>query len=286
VLRTRLIVGTVLAIGIGIVLYLDRTNAPKYPGLMLVAFGLGSLATREFLALLPSDTRPRSDLTWFAVLSLIAMNWPHVFLVPVAGSGDLRGLDAKSAVIGMFVAVVLMAFLLEIANYRGPGGNVARVANVVLVTVYLGLLPSCLIQLRWLPDDRSGVALLLAIFVPKCCDIGAYFTGRIFGWHQFSPLLSPKKTWEGFAGGMLFAVGTAVGLSFAAPVFRYGIPEAVMFGLAVGLAGVFGDLAESMIKRDAMAKDASASVPGFGGVLDVIDSVIFAAPVAYLFLVW
>ena len=96
------------------------------------------------------------------------------------------------------------------------------------------------------------------------------------------PRLSPKKTWEGFAGGLAFAVATAVIAGQFVPVFRHGFVEAAAFGLVVGIAGVLGDLAESLIKRDGLSKDASKAVPGFGGVLDVIDSILFAGPVAYV----
>src|SRR5205807_9869851 len=86
---------------------------------------------------------------------------------------------------------------------------------------YLGLLPSFLIQLRWLQDpspEAGVVAVALAIFVPKCCDIGAYFTGRLLGRHRMTPVLSPKKTGEGAAGGLLTAVGVAIALDRLGPV--------------------------------------------------------------------
>jgi phosphatidate cytidylyltransferase len=99
-----------------------------------------------------------------------------------------------------------------------------------------------------------------------------------------TPVLSPKKTWEGLAGGLVLSALIAVAVNrLVAPVLR-GDGEAALFGLAVGVAGVLGDLAESLIKRDCLKKDASAVVPGFGGVLDVVDSVLFAAPVAYWWL--
>jgi phosphatidate cytidylyltransferase len=280
VLRTRLIVGTVMAVGAVGVLAFDF--GPEYPGLHLLSLLLGVFATTELRRLIPEDSRPVNACVLIGVYVVLWSNW-HCISPYKSNYGQLT---TWMPVLAALVASVLTVTLYEIRMYKGDGHATARLATTIFVIVYLGLLPSFLIRLRWLPDDRAGVALLLAIFVPKCGDIGAYFTGRLFGRTPFAPTLSPKKTWEGFAGGMVFAVATAVGLSFAAPVFRYGIPEAIAFGLAVGLAGVFGDLAESMMKRDAMAKDASASVPGFGGVLDVIDSVIFAAPVAYLFLAW
>ena len=121
---------------------------------------------------------------------------------------------------------------------------------------------------------------MLAIFVPKCCDIGAYFTGRLFGKHRMAPVLSPKKTWEGFAGGVVASLLMAVVLNRLAPALRDDW-LALGFGATVGVLGVLGDLAESLIKRDCQQKDASQVMPGFGGVLDVVDSIVFTAPVAY-----
>jgi phosphatidate cytidylyltransferase len=127
--------------------------------------------------------------------------------------------------------------------------------------------------------------------VPKGNDIAAFFTGTFVGRHKMTPLLSPKKTWEGFIGGMIGSVLVAIGLSFAvpkgaAPIFPGGVPEAAAFGVVIGLAGVLGDLAESLIKRDCHTKDASKSIPGFGGLLDVVDSVLFAAPIAFVWFTW
>jgi phosphatidate cytidylyltransferase len=97
-----------------------------------------------------------------------------------------------------------------------------------------------------------------------------------------TPVLSPKKTWEGAAGGLAAAVLMTVALDRLGPVRVLGFWWAeVGFGLTVGAAGMLGDLAESLVKRDRQQKDASRAVPGFGGVLDVVDAVLLAAPVAY-----
>src|SRR5207248_2825262 len=184
----------------------------------------------------------------------------------------------------VFVGVVAAGFLREMYLFREPGAAVPRLALLVLAVAYLGLFGSFLAQLRWIDPDpyRTSLILALTVFVPKGGDVGAFFTGTFLGRRKMTPVLSPKKTWEGFAGGLVVAALVAVGLSFAGDVFRRGIPEAVAFGLVVGVAGVLGDLAESLIKRDGQTKDAAASIPGFGGLLDVVDSVLFAAPVTYL----
>src|SRR5262249_41263172 len=97
-------------------------------------------------------------------------------------------------------------------------------------------------------------------------------------------VLSPKKTWEGAGGGLATAVGVAFALDSFGPVIPGGPAGVVAFGLSIGAAGMLGDLAESLIKRDLQQKDASQVVPGFGGILDVVDAVVFAAPVVYWWL--
>jgi phosphatidate cytidylyltransferase len=97
-------------------------------------------------------------------------------------------------------------------------------------------------------------------------------------------VLSPKKTWEGAAGGLVLAVAAAVALDRLGPskMLHHDLGIEIGFGVTMGIAGMVGDLAESLIKRDCLQKDASRIVPGFGGVLDVVDALLFAGPVAYL----
>jgi phosphatidate cytidylyltransferase len=268
----RLISGfllTGLAAGI---LFGDAHLAPWYPCLFVAAVLFAGLGVWELLALLPAATRPPTGLATAGVWLVLGANW-------VQPGGKVA---AWAPVLFAFVAVLFAAFLWEIATFREPGNIAARIANTGFAAAYLGVLPSFLLQLRWLGPD-AGTYIALAIFVPKIGDVGAYFTGRFLGRHKMTPLLSPKKTWEGFGGGLCASVGTAflpaLWLEHHPPLFAVG------FGLTVGLAGVLGDLAESVLKRDAGTKDAAKSIPGFGGVLDVIDSVLFAAPVAYVWFV-
>jgi phosphatidate cytidylyltransferase len=278
-LRTRLLVGSLLALAAAGVLFADASLAPWFPCLFACLMVAGVLATRELVRLLPPIFRPPEWLAVTGVLLTLAANWYDVLQQKL---GTLPAVPSPWVpVVFVFVAVFLATFLVEMARYREPGAAVPRLALTMFVVAYLGLLASCFARLRWLPE-HTGLILTLTIFVPKCGDIGAFFTGRFLGRHRMTPILSPKKTWEGFAGGMVAAVLTSVGLSNAGPVFAGGIPEAAAFGLLVGVAGVLGDLAESLIKRDCQTKDASQSIPGFGGLLDVIDSVLFAAPVAYV----
>jgi phosphatidate cytidylyltransferase len=129
------------------------------------------------------------------------------------------------------------------------------------------------------------LALVSLIATVKMSDTGQYWMGRMFGRHKLAPAVSPGKTWEGALGGVLFAIGTAW-LIFTWGDLALTVGDAIAitsFAAAVAVAGIVGDLAESMLKRDAGVKDSSTWMPGFGGVLDLLDSLLGAAPVAYLF---
>lgn len=265
----------VLAVG---VLLVDGRLAPWYPFLFVVVLGLGLAAAYELLSLLDAARRPASWVCYTAVTALVATNWFVHLVLPS---------DAQpwTWIAGVFAGVVLALFLQEMATFQEPGQSVNRMALAVWLTAYLGLLPCFLAQLRWQEGSKGAVAVALAIFVPKMCDTGAYFTGRLFGRHKMAPVLSPKKTLEGAAGGLGLATLTTILVNqYFGPVLSGGVLTEIGFGLSVGLIGMLGDLAESLIKRDCLAKDASAIMPGFGGVLDVVDSIVFAAPVAYWWL--
>src|SRR5262245_26540245 len=282
-LQTRLWMGTLL-IGLAILILVeDQWFAPWYPILFVCYVATSLLATRELLSLHPLAMRPSGWLTLGFVALMAGANWwPSIQLTRHAPSA----ITAWNLIGACVVVGTMAAFVQEMWRFRGPNGGAFRVALTAFILVYLGVLPSFFAQLRWPPGSNSTVALALAVFVPKGNDIGAYFTGkfltgRVLGRHQMAPRLSPKKTWQGAIGGMLASVIVAITINAIWPVLP-GCLVAVGFGITVGLAGVLGDLGESLLKRDLQTKDASQSVPGFGGVLDVIDSLLFAAPVAYL----
>ncbi len=270
-LRTRLWMGALLIALVAGVLLLDV--GPWFPILLTLLVVLALAAGYEMYHLLRPAYGVRLLPILGGVLAVLLAGWPaHALHV-----------DPWLLVSAAFAAVVLAAFLVEMATFVEPGGAVVRAALVVWCAAYLGVLPSFVAQLRWLPEGVTAV--VLAIFVPKSCDIGAYFTGRLLGRHRMSPVLSPKKTWEGMAGGLVLSAAVAVAINrLAQAPLLHGDVAAAAFGLAVGGVGALGDLAESLIKRDCRRKDASQVVPGFGGVLDVIDSIVFAAPVVYVWL--
>jgi len=279
-LRTRLWMGTILILlGVAMLVF-DQNFAPYYPFLLMLMVVLCLAGCFEFLHMLPQDRRPPAWLCYFGVLGIILANWPaHL----PTESIDVHFRDPWRWIAAVLAATMLGALLTAMAHYRDDdpiGKSANQIGLTLLIVLYLGFLPSFLAQLRWLPSGVGAVAL--TIFVPKCCDSGAYFTGRLLGRHKMTPVLSPKKTWEGFAGGIAAGIFGAWAIHRAAPSPLPGDDlGALGFGLTVGIAGVLGDLAESLLKRDSRRKDASQVMPGFGGVLDVIDSIVFAAPVAY-----
>ena len=281
-LSKRLIFGFMMAGIAGAVLYLDAYMAPYYPLFAVAVAALGFLTVREYRALIPAVARPRQWFFLFGVLGILLTNFGQA----AYAKNFETELDWSPAnwqpLFSVFTAMVIEAFVVEMVFFRQPGDNTARVAYTALGFIYLGVLPGLFLKIRWLNPEYSKEMLALAIFVPKCGDVGAYFAGRFFGRRPMTPLLSPKKTWEGFVGGMALSIFVAVTVHEVRPIFRGGIMEAALFGAVVGFFGVLGDLAESLIKRDGQTKDASRSIPGFGGLLDVIDSILFAGPVAYL----
>jgi len=178
---------------------------------------------------------------------------------------------------GVQAGVLLFLFLFQARRY-GTKGTLLHCGANYFSLVYLGLFSSFVVAIR---IEWGPWALLLFIFTVKSSDTGAYAIGKRLGKHPFSPSISPKKTWEGVLGGMFFAAITAVLFSVFCDIMDWRL--GVLFGVLFALLGQLGDLAESMIKRDARQKDSAGHVPGFGGVLDVIDSPLATAPAAYLF---
>ena len=178
-------------------------------------------------------------------------------------------------------AFVLLALLLYQYKFHGIPGVLANCGANYFSILYLGLLSSFCIAIR---IEFGLWPLLMFVFVVKSADIGAYSIGSIFGKRKFSPRISPGKTWEGMGGAVAAAIIVAIGFSLICDIMP--LWPAVMFGLIFAFIGQLGDLAESMIKRDAEQKDSANKVPGFGGVLDIVDSPLVAAPLAYLFFMW
>ncbi len=201
--------------------------------------------------------------------------------------------DCPVGVLGWpLLAMVLgvgLAFVGEMMRYTQPGRSTGSIALSVLAIAYAGLLVSFLVNLRLLNGPQWGMASLLSlVIVVKLADTGAFFVGRQFGKHKMAPVLSPGKTVEGAVGALL-AAGLGAWFCYAVVVPALVGGDAsrgplwgwLLFGVIVAATGMVGDLAESLLKRDSERKDSSRWLPGLGGVLDILDSIVFAAAPAY-----
>ncbi|OQA56456.1 MAG: Phosphatidate cytidylyltransferase [Candidatus Omnitrophica bacterium ADurb.Bin277] len=192
-------------------------------------------------------------------------------LLPLAAYSSLQ----LPLLLGACVALFIFLF-----NRRSPDRTITSVAVSVFGIIYVAWFFSYLIKLRLLPDGALWV--FYTILIVKAGDAGAYFVGKRFGKTKLLPLVSPNKSVEGAIGQMLTTVGLSMAGLFFIDVAWY---HMLLLGLGVGGLAVFGDLAESLIKRDGGVKD-SGHLPGLGGVLDVIDSLLFAVPFVYFYLTY
>jgi len=297
-LRWRLSLGVLLiAVLVGLCWWDDCAATPGVV-LLPLAIVLSVAAAGELLSLLSAHgNTPVASATYLGVVATVGGAGISVVLPEVAADcpmgpwgGPLVGMMA-----GVLAVLLVEMCHYEMRSYDKPGKATARLALAVLTIVYAGLLMSFLIQLRLLNGDAESaggrwgmVAMLSLVAVVKMGDIGAYTVGRLIGRHKMTPRLSPGKTWEGLAGGLVFAcLGSCAIFGWLVPwigleAITGETTSWIVYGLVVGLAGISGDLSVSLLKRDAGRKDSSRWMPGFGGVLDLLDSILIAAPVAYV----
>lgn len=289
-LRWRLILGAVFIGGLAALFRLDwRADRP---GLYLLPLALvaAMVATSELLTIFRKGGHEPLGLAVYigVLLALVASAVPKLW--PDVADGS-RIFGVGWIAIGLAIGLLLV-IASELSRYESGGRATVNLAVSSFAIAYVGGSFGFLIQLRLLGGGRLGMfALLSMITIVKSSDIGQYVVGRLIGKHKLAPAVSPGKTWEGAFGGVLFALLAAWLLAtYAAPAMfgegaaeSFGIRSVALYAIALMASGLVGDLAESLLKRDAGVKDSSNWMPGFGGVLDLLDSLLVAAPVAYLF---
>lgn len=291
-LRHRLIFGPLMTAGLLALLWLDEAigrwdlsgtwyeavagRADLPPGVLMLLLFLAAIgaASRELGRIFAAE---RVDADPFLVAMSAMLGCALIFALPMR----LKPVTALAIYASFFVGLFLLALVKHSWRARRTDGAVAAGAVTMLAMVYLGLLPGFYLAIR---REHSVWLIAAIILVCKSCDIGAYFTGRAIGRRKLIPWLSPGKTWEGLGGGVLLSGLVAAGIAATArSMGRLDVPitYAAVCGLLIGAFGQFGDLVASLFKRDAGIKDSGRSIPGFGGVIDVIDSPIVVAPLAY-----
>ncbi len=259
----RIITGAVLAVlALVIVINGDPGTSGGVLFFGLVA-ALALLGLNEFYRLV-RRYRPLPLAGFAAVALMVSMAW---FRSPGAVFWALAVGVGLTALHGLFV---------------GPKpGVTVRMAVTLLGVLYLGLGFSALLLLRRLEPGTAVV--LTVVFGTWAGDTMAYFTGRFFGSTKMAPKLSPKKTWEGFAGGAISTVLVVVFISLYTDLTAF---DSLALGAVIAVVGPLGDLFESLIKRDVQIKDSGRGIPGHGGILDRFDALLWVSVAAYYLLVF
>jgi phosphatidate cytidylyltransferase len=298
-LRHRLITGALLIAAILGLCWLDDrfelVEAPRLvqqwfgalrwpPGSVLfavVALLVGPLAGRELAALLRAQSIPAHA----ALLATGSAAAAYLLWAPqgVPWSAHLRGSFGLAALL----TLALATGGIVLSRGQRVQGAVAGASALLAGIVWLGLFPGFLLALR---SQWSAWVVLGVLITAKSADIGAYFTGRAIGRRKLIPWLSPGKTWEGLVGGILTAavVGALLAAltALAPPAAGWISPTwGALCGAIFAVVGQLGDLGESLLKRGAGAKDSGRTLPGMGGVLDVLDSPLAVGPAAWFLLV-
>ena len=257
-LKKRVISGCILALAAIGLIWFDE----PIPWLTAGVLVWGFLAHREFNAVVThARVKPLTTIGFIGSGALIVS--PHFS-------------DSAPLILTAWIAGSLLYLLL-------PGDRsqaFIRWAWTLAGVIYVGWFLSFIVALRGLENGMEWV--FFAIGVTAASDTSAYFIGSLAGRHKMAPSISPKKSWEGAVGGAVFAAAMALALKalFDMPL---GWVEAVILGLATSAVGQAGDLVESLFKRNMAIKDSGHSIPGHGGLLDRMDSVVFAAALVYYY---
>ena len=235
---------------------------------LAAALLLAGIAAWECVGILKQ--RGSRPFTWLSVAACVGLVGAFALEPPLA------------VAVSVLTAAVLGAQALAMARRATPDAMFDAAMSTCVPVLFVGLPFAFVVGLRVVPGNDGPDLLLLAVLCVTLSDTGAYYAGSAFGSHRLAPVISPKKSWEGVAGGV---VGSLIGALIGHFWFFQRLPlvHALALGVVLCAAGIVGDLAESMLKRSAGVKDSSGLLPGHGGVLDRVDSLLVAAPVLYYY---
>ncbi len=284
-LKQRIVSGVLLgAVVVAVANYLPS------PACWLLLVVIAALAQYEFYAMLDKAGLPVFRVV--GMLSGAAVISATFWTIGPSPEQLAAGYRWENLVI---LATVMFVFIRQFPqkNNKQP---IITMAVTLLGVWYVAFLLNYLTRLAfgWRDDGlvhtvgpTGRMMVLYLVAVVKISDVGAFFTGRSLGRHKLFPRLSPKKTWEGLIGGIVSSVVMSL-LFFwltdgALGKVQFGLHDALILGLVLPVVGVLGDLFESLLKRAADIKDSGSLIPGMGGVLDVLDSLLFGAPLLYAY---
>ncbi|MBN71198.1 MAG: phosphatidate cytidylyltransferase [Gimesia sp.] len=270
--------------------YLDQRAGRSAPWLLGLCWLLILRGTWEITQLLTvRNLKPGYPLV--CLLSLLICNAAWLpWLVPSLQTGPNDPQTLSLALLSVTYAIsLLLLFLKNAIRFQEPGQTMEILGAELLGVSYVGFLLAMLAELRWVAGPQTGYLALGALIISaKLGDVGGYTFGRLWGKKKLVPRLSPGKTWMGGFGAIFGAsLGAWLWLQFTPSLFNdsWSAPAwywSILFGAIIGVVGLVGDLCESLIKRDVGKKDSAELLPGFGGLLDLLDSPLYAGPVAFL----
>ncbi len=286
----RLGISAVLVPCLLLMFWWDSTLGAGAPVLLVFCLLLSLRSTFEMSQLLKTRAmKPCFEVTALCNVLIIFAAWAHSRM-SIKVSPEQSLLISLGWIAAAVVGGFLLLMLFEAARFRKPGRSMESLGATMM---YAGVLLAVIAQFRWFPDTSIGYfAIGSVIIAAKSGDIMAYTFGRLCGRRKMIPRLSPGKTWMGGFGAI---VGSGLGgwlwLTFGGQLFEAkptaSSLECVLgFSITMGVVGLIGDLCESLIKRDAEKKDSAALLPGFGGLLDLLDSPLFAGPIALAWWMW
>lgn len=268
-LKTRLMCGLALTLILALLI-------------MLAAFEMGRLCRA-------GGHQPAAG--WAAFVSVLLMLAPWVeFQQRMAAATPSLPLIGEMPLSPFLVTGGVLGACLCILARKTTEKAISNLAVTCLIMLYLGLLGSFTVRIRCIdPGPRGAAAVIYFILAVKAGDIGAYFTGKLCGRHKLAPWVSPGKTIEGAVGALVLAAAVACGaiwlwqnrLAATLGQAPLTITQALVFGILMAICGHLGDLVESLMKRDVGSKDSGHALPAFGGLLDIADSPVFTAPIAW-----
>ncbi len=278
-LNRRLIVSSILGITVSFLIAFSTSNLVSFL-LMLFVAAVSGIGIWEYAQLaLNKGLMPKTR--WMVVIAVAQVAALYASLVFV---------DFPQLPILVLAVAMVLFFLL---HFRDSTDSLFTIAVEFFGVAYVAAPLSLMLGVLY-PVAHQGIPqegrwwLVYLIIVTKIVDVGAYFVGRLWGKNKLSPTLSPKKTVEGAVAGFVFAIFASMliyylGTHFFDGNFSISFTESLWLGALLGIFGQIGDLAESMLKRDAVVKD-SNKLPGLGGVLDMVDSLLFTTPIVYFFI--
>jgi phosphatidate cytidylyltransferase len=226
--------------------------------------------------------------TWGILNGLLLMGATFYYVTIYQPAHAHRNLPARA---NDFETSVLILFVLglcvrEFLSKKNQSVGITAISSTLLGLMYVPWLLNFIQKINFFPGVDGRFYVLYFIIVTKFSDVGAYCVGSLIGRHKMIPRISPGKTWEGFGGAIVVSTGVSVLFAYLAGPRLQGmsLTHAVILGIILSIAAVIGDLIESLFKREAGVKDSGKFFPGIGGILDLLDSLLFNAPLMYLYL--